>query len=107
MNKYTLLPLLSTLILSQANADLLNEAENAYVKGVNSILFFTSEDIISSGSYEFSSEDETLDTTFFPMTYHFDSDSDFYNFYVNEKGGFNPPFILAISFFQKLLNFRF
>ena len=89
LKKYTLLPLLSTLILSQANADLLNEAENAYVKGVNSILFFTSEDIISSGSYEFSSENETLDTHFFPVTYHFDSDSDFYNFYVNGSIGYS------------------
>ena len=89
LKKLTLLPLLSTLILSQANADLLNEAENAYVKGVNSILFFTSEDIISSGSYEFSSEDETLDTHFFPLTYHFDSNSDFYNFYVNGSIGYS------------------
>jgi hypothetical protein len=99
MTKLTLLPLLSTLILSQANADLLNEAENAYVKGVNSILFFTSEDIISSGSYEFSSEDETLDTTFFPLTYHFESDSDFYNFYVNGSIGYS-------SYSEKYLEFR-
>ena len=89
MKKYTLLPLLSTLILSQANADLLNEAENAYVRGVNSILFFTSEDIISSGSYEFGSKDDTLDTTFFPLTYDFKSDSDFYNFYVNGSVGYS------------------
>ncbi|RLF41946.1 MAG: hypothetical protein DRN17_08195 [Thermoplasmata archaeon] len=89
MNKYTLLPLLSTLILSQAHADLLNEAENAYVKAANSLLFFTSEDIISSGSYEFSNEDETLDTYFFPLTYHFDSDSDFYNFYINGSVGYS------------------
>ena len=89
LKKLTLLPLLSTLILSQGHADLINEAENAYIKGVNSILFFTSEDIISSGSYEFGSEDETLDTTFFPMTYHFDSDSDFYNFYVNGSIGYS------------------
>ena len=87
MKKYTLLPLLSTLILSQAQADLRTDLENSYVRGVNTILFFTSENIISSGSYEFSSEDETLDTTFFPLTHHFESDSDFYNFYVNGSIG--------------------
>jgi len=98
MTKLMLLPLLSTLILSQGHADLLSEAENAYVKGVNSILFFTSEDIISSGSYEFSSEDETLDTHFFPLTYHFDSDSDFYNFYVNGSIGYSKYKVKNLDF---------
>ena len=89
LKKLTLLPLLSTLILSQGHADITNELENSYVKGVNTILFFTSEDIISSGSYEFFNEDETLDTHFFPLTYHFESDSDFYNFYVNGSIGYS------------------
>ena len=84
MTKLTLLPLLSTLILSTAQAD-----QSYYAKAVNSLLFFTSEDIISSGSYEFSNKDETLDTYFFPLTYHFDSDSDFYNFYVNGSLGYS------------------
>jgi hypothetical protein len=84
MQKLTLLPLLSTLILSTAQAD-----QSYYAKAVNSLLFFTSEDIISSGSYEFSNKDETLDTYFFPLTYHFDSDSDFYNFYVNGSLGYS------------------
>ena len=84
MTKLMLLPLLSTLILSTAQAD-----QSYYAKAVNSLLFFTSEDIISSGSYEFSNEDETLDTHFFPLTYHFDSDSDFYNFYVNGSLGYS------------------
>ncbi len=89
LKKLTLLPLLSTLILSQVHADLRGEMENSYVKGVNTILFFTSEDIISSGSYEFGSEDETLETTFLPLTHHFESDSDFYNFYVNGSVGYS------------------
>jgi len=89
MKKLTLLPLLSTLIFSQAHADLRGEMEDVYVKAANTILFFTSEDIISSGSYEFSKEDETLDTTFFPLTHHFESDSDFYNFYVNGSIGYS------------------
>ena len=89
LKKYTLLPLISAFMLSSAQADLLNEAENAYVRGVNSILFFTSEDIISSGSYEFGSKDDTLDTTFLPLTHHFESDSEFYNFYVNGSVGYS------------------
>lgn len=89
MKKQTLPLLLSTLLLSQAHADLRGEMENVYVKAANTILFFTSEDIISSGTYEFGSEDETLDTTFFPLTHHFESDSDFYNFYVNGSLGYS------------------
>ena len=46
-------------------------------------------DSISSGSYEFSNEDETLDTTFLPLIHHFESDSDFYNFYVNGSIGYS------------------
>ena len=89
MKKLTLLPLLSTLMLSQVHADLINDIENSYLKGVNSLLFFTSEDIISSGSYEFENNNETLDTTFFPLTYQFDSDSDFYNYYINGSIGYS------------------
>jgi hypothetical protein len=89
MKKSTLLPLLSTLMLSQAHADFQSELENVYIKSANTILFFTSENIISSGSYEFGSKDQTLDTFFFPMTHHFESDSDFYNFYVNGSIGYS------------------
>lgn len=89
MKKTTLLPLLSTLILSQIHADFQNEVENVYVKAANTLLFFTSENIISSGSYTFGNDDQTLDTFFFPLTHHFESDSDFYNFYVNGSIGYS------------------
>ncbi len=89
MKKHTFLPLLSTLILSHVHADIQGELENIYIKSANTILFFTSENIISSGSYEFGSEDQTLDTTFLPLTHHFESDSDFYNFYVNGSIGYS------------------
>ncbi|MGB5505630.1 MAG: hypothetical protein WBM70_02970, partial [Sulfurovum sp.] len=89
MKRIILLPLLSTLLLSQAHADFQSELENVYIKSANTILFFTSENIISSGSYEFGSKDQTLDTFFFPMTHHFESDSDFYNFYVNGSIGYS------------------
>ena len=87
MKKTILLPLLSTLILSQVHADLRSDLEDTYLKAANTLLFFTSENIISSGTYEFGSEDSTLDTTFLPLTHHFESDSDFYNFYVNGSIG--------------------
>ena len=89
LKKRILLPLLATVLLSQVQADIQNQLEDTYIKAANTLLFFTSENIISSGSYEFGSEDETLDTTFFPLTHHFESDSDFYNFYVNGSIGYS------------------
>ena len=89
MTKKILLPLLSTVLLSQAQAGFQNEIENVYIKSANTLLFFTSENIISSGSYEFGNDDSTLDTTFFPLTHQFESDSDFYNFYVNGSIGYS------------------
>jgi hypothetical protein len=91
MKKAILLPLLSTLMLSQVQAanPLIGPIEDVYIKGSNTLLFFTSENIISSGSYEFGSSDQTLDTLFFPMTHHFESDSDFYNFFVNGSVGYS------------------
>lgn len=89
MKKTILLPLLSTVIFSTVHAGFQNEIENVYIKSANTLLFFTSENIISSGSYEFGNDDSTLDTTFFPLTHQFESDSDFYNFYVNGSIGYS------------------
>jgi len=91
MKKTILLPLLSALMLPQANAgvDPTPLFEDAYLKAANTLLFFTSENIISSGSYEFGSSEQTLDTLFFPMIHHFESDSDFYNFFVNGSIGYS------------------
>jgi len=87
--KNTLLPLSLLFMLSQAQADIRNELENIYIRSANTLLFFTSENIISSGSYEFGSKDETLDTTLFPLKYVFKNDSDFYNFYINGSIGYS------------------
>ena len=89
MNKKILIPLCAIFMLTQAQADLKNDFENIYVKAANTLLFFTSENIISSGSYEFGSSDKTLKTTFLPFTYQFKNDSDFYNFYVNGSIGYS------------------
>ncbi len=87
--KKIFLPLVATLLFTQAQAGFQNEIENVYVKAANTLLFFTSENIISSGSYELGSSDQTLKTRFFPVTYHFKNDSDFYNFYVNGSAGYS------------------
>ena len=89
MMKKALLPMV-LLACMQAEADTFsNEIENVYVRGLNSILFFTSENIISSGKYEFGSSNETLNTHFLPATYHFKNDSDWYNFYINGSVGYS------------------
>jgi len=41
------------LLLSASYADLKNDLANRYAEGVNTILFFTSEDVICSGHYTF------------------------------------------------------
>jgi len=84
-----LLTSLLALCISTASADFKNDLANVYAEGVNSILFFTSEDIISSGHYTFDDPDTTLDTHFLPFTYQFKSNSDFYNFYANGSIGFS------------------
>jgi len=70
-------------------ADSRSNLANTYAKGVNAILFFTSEDVISSGHYSFDNSGITLDTHFIPYTYQFESPSSFYNFYANGSIGFS------------------
>ncbi|NKQ41302.1 MAG: hypothetical protein HF962_07005 [Sulfurovum sp.] len=89
MTRFRVLLLLVIALLTQVHADFKNELENTYVRGINSILFLTSEDIISAGSYEFGSSSRTLDTHILPFTHHFKSDVEFYNFYVNGGVGFS------------------
>ena len=81
--------LLLTLTVSLSYASPANDFTATYAKGVNAVLFFTSEDMINSGYYTFDDSDSTLATHFFPFTYQFKSDSNFYNFYVNGSIGFS------------------
>ena len=90
MKQLIFLPLSLLFVFSSVQANEFRGAvENLYIKAANTLLFFTSENIISSGSYEFGSDNSTLNTHFFPVTHHFDSDSDFYNFYVNGSIGYS------------------
>jgi len=81
--------LTTTLSTTALHADTKSDLADVYAKGINAILFFTSEDVISSGHYSFDTSDTTLDTHFIPFTHQFDSDSDFYNFYANGSIGFS------------------
>jgi len=83
------LALLTVLAYSSTYANTQIDLANTYAKGVNAILFFTSEDIISSGHYSFDNSDTTLNTHFIPFTYQFESESSFYNFYGNGSIGFS------------------
>jgi hypothetical protein len=85
----TLFPLLCAIASSSLYADFKSELGDSYAKGVNALLFFTSEDIISSGHYTFDNWSTTLDTHFIPFTYQFESNSDIYNFYANGSIGFS------------------
>jgi len=87
--KITLSILAGGLILTVLSADTKSDLADTYAKGINAILFFTSEDIISSGRYSFDNSDTTLDTHFIPFTHQFTSDSPFYNFYLNGSIGFS------------------
>jgi len=80
--------LLSFLTLS-TYADFKSDLAKEYARGINSILFFTSEDIISSGHYTFDEFDGTLDSYFFPFKYPFKSDCDDYNYFINGSVGFS------------------
>jgi len=71
------------------SADTKSDLANTYAKSINAILFFTSEDVISSGHYSFDNSDTTLDTHFIPFTHQFKSDSPFYNFYANGSIGYS------------------
>lgn len=89
MKLLRVLPLLTILIISTVHADFKSALADKYANGVNTILFFTSEDIISSGHYTFDVPDSALDIHFLPFTYQFKSESDFYNFYANGSVGFS------------------
>jgi hypothetical protein len=77
------------LLFSDSNADFKNDLADRYARGLNAILFFTSEDIISSGHYKFDAFDGTLDSHFIPFSYNFKDVCDEYNYYLNGSVGFS------------------
>ncbi len=89
IKKVILLLGISTIFLRLYAEEIKSSAENLYLKESNRILLFTSEDILSSGSYKFGNNDSRLDTHSFPFTYNFKNNSDKYNFYINGSLGYS------------------
>ena len=81
--------LLLTFLYLPNYANFKSDLADQYTKGLNAILFFTSEDIVSSGHYDFDAFDATLDSTFFPFTHNFKDVCDEYNYYINGSIGFS------------------
>jgi len=81
--------LLLSLLYIPSYADFKSDLADQYARGLNAILFFTSEDIISSGHYKFDAFDGTLDSHFIPFFYNFKDLCDEYNYYINGSVGFS------------------
>ncbi|HHD78400.1 MAG TPA: hypothetical protein ENK98_01975 [Epsilonproteobacteria bacterium] len=77
------------LFVVHSYADFKSDVADRYARGLHAILFFTSEDIISSGHYTFDALNGSLDSYFFPFSYSFKSDCDDYNYYLNGSIGFS------------------
>ena len=77
------------LLFQHSYADFKSDLADRYARGLNAILFFTSEDIISSGHYKFDAFDGTLDSNFIPFSYNFKDVCDEYNYYINGSVGFS------------------
>jgi len=60
-----------------------------HIRSLNTILFFASEDIISSGHFRFKTFDTNLDNYFFPFSFPLKSNEDTYDYYLNGSLGFS------------------
>ncbi|MCF6245306.1 MAG: hypothetical protein L3J43_09750 [Sulfurovum sp.] len=72
-----------------AFADFMQKAQQTHIRGLNTILFFASEDIISSGHFKFKSYSIELDNYFFPFSFPFESDYENVMYYVDGSLGFS------------------
>jgi hypothetical protein len=70
-------------------ADFKSDLTEQYTRGVNAILFFGSEDLVSSGHYKFDDFNGELKSRFFPFKHNFKSDCDDYNYFINGSIGFS------------------
>ena len=60
-----------------------------HMRSLNTILFFTTEDIISSGHFRFKTFNSHLDNYFFPFSFTIKSDSNAFDYYLNGSVGFS------------------
>jgi hypothetical protein len=80
-----------------ASANFMQNLTQTHIRGLNTILFFASEDIISSGHFRFKKFDTNLDNYFFPFSFPVDSSKYNYDYYINGTLGFS-------NFSQKNIN---
>jgi len=87
--KKSVLFLCAASLAVQLGADDTHERlKSAYHSGVDALMIFTSQDIMSGGSYSFD-DDTTLSIYTLPYVHHFDSDSSLYNFFVKFGLGYS------------------
>lgn len=72
-----------------ASANFVQKVTQTHIRSLNTILFFASEDIISSGHFRFKSYDIDLDNYFFPFSFPFKSAYQNFDYYVNGSIGFS------------------
>jgi len=74
--------------LSLSANTLSEQIKSAYYANANAIMIFTTQDIINGGSYKIRNEID-LSIYYFPYTHQFESDSKYYNFFVNTGIGYS------------------
>ncbi len=70
------------LLSTQASGD------EIYTKGIGTSLLFSMDESLNAGWYNFNEDDRSIFSAIIPFTYHFDSDSDVYNFFATGSIGF-------------------
>jgi hypothetical protein len=81
--------ILFLLLYINASADFMKNVTQTHIKSLNTILFFASEDSISSGQFRFKTFDSNLDNYFFPFSFPIESQSDDFHYYLNGSIGFS------------------
>jgi len=85
-----------------ASSNFKQNSIQTHVRSLNTILFFASEDIISSGHFRFKTFHTTLDNYFFPFSFPFTSDSEHYDYYVNGSIGFSKYIQKELHLFENI-----
>jgi hypothetical protein len=81
--------LFAFVLVQQLSADDTHERiKSVYHSGMNALMIFTSQDIMSGGTYRFDDE-STLSIYGLPYIHHFDSDSSFYNYFIKFGLGYS------------------
>jgi len=85
----SLLSLLSSLTYADSLSDI---AKKAHLASINTLLIFTSQDALSSGTYHFTDVGVDMDILHLPFTYHFPS-TDSLNYFIVGNIGYSKTYI--------------